>query len=52
MLLSTLIFLPVLFALIVALWPQEKTVRHLAVGFAVIEFLLSLTIFQNFNTSI
>ncbi len=52
MLLSTLIFLPVLFAIVVAVWPQEKTVRHLAVGFSMIEFLLSLSIFQNFDTSV
>ncbi|RYZ89063.1 MAG: NADH-quinone oxidoreductase subunit M [Proteobacteria bacterium] len=51
MLLSAIVFSPLLFALIVALWPKMTSVRHLALGFSVIEFLLSLSIFQKFDPS-
>jgi NADH-quinone oxidoreductase subunit M len=51
MLLSAIVFLPLLFALIVALWPKETSVRHLALGFSVIEFFLSLSILQKFDPS-
>ena len=51
MILSTIVFLPLLFALIVSFWPNEKTLRHLALGFSVIEFSLSLTIFRQFDPS-
>lgn len=49
MILSAIVFLPLLFALIVAVWPKENSVRPLAFGFAIIEFLLSLAIFKNFD---
>lgn len=49
MTLSTLIFLPLLFALIIMIWPNLKTLRPLALGFAVIEFVLSLTLLASFN---
>jgi NADH-quinone oxidoreductase subunit M len=49
MILSTIVFLPLLFALIVAVWPNAKTLRSLALGFAVIEFIVSLALFQQFD---
>ena len=49
MLLTTIVFLPAVFALIVALWPRENSLRPLAMGFAIIEFLLSLRILQEFD---
>ena len=49
MLLSAIVFLPLLFALIVALWPRETSVRHLALGFSLIEFFLSLSLLQRFD---
>ncbi len=49
MMLSAIVFLPLVFALIVALWPNERTVRPLALGFALIEFLLSMMMFKNFD---
>lgn len=51
MLLSAIVFMPLLFALIVTLWPRERSVRHLALGFSVIEFLLSLSLLQKFDPS-
>ncbi|MBX2988139.1 MAG: NADH-quinone oxidoreductase subunit M [Bdellovibrionaceae bacterium] len=51
MLLSTIVFLPVVFALVIALWPRENSLRHLALGFSLIEFILSLKIFQQFDPS-
>jgi len=51
MLLSAIVFMPLLFALIVTLWPRESSVRHLALGFSVIEFLLSLSLLQKFDPS-
>ena len=51
MLLSAVVFLPMLFALVVALWPNQKTLRPLALGFALVEFLLSLGILYHFDLS-
>ncbi|MGZ3743034.1 MAG: complex I subunit 4 family protein [Pseudobdellovibrionaceae bacterium] len=51
MLLSAIVFLPLLFALVVIFWPRESSVRHLALGFSVIEFFLSLSILQKFDPS-
>lgn len=51
MILSALVFLPLVFACVIALWPQTKTVRHLALGFSVIEFILSLGMLQRFDTA-
>ena len=42
MILSTLIFLPIVFAVVLAVWPQKSTIRHLALGLSVIQFLVSL----------
>ncbi len=51
MLLSAIVFLPLLFALAVALWPRVNSVRPLALGFSVIEFFLSLSVLQKFDPS-
>jgi len=51
MLLSLLIFLPILFAVVIALWPQKNTIKHLALGFSLMEFLVSLVLLQEFDAS-
>lgn len=51
MILSGLIFLPLVFALVITLWPQKNTIRHLALGFSLIEFALSMAMFQKFVPS-
>ncbi|MCB0369081.1 MAG: NADH-quinone oxidoreductase subunit M, partial [Bdellovibrionales bacterium] len=51
MLLSTVVFLPVIFALIVLVWPQTKTARHVAFALSLVEFFISLMILQNFDSS-
>lgn len=50
MLLSAVVFLPILFAIILAFWPKENTIRPLALGFSIIEFILSLAILSRFNS--
>lgn len=49
MILSLLIFLPVLFAIIVTLWPHKETVRHAALALSLVEFVASLFMLQGFN---
>lgn len=49
MILSGLIFLPLLFALVITVWPQRNTVRHIALGLSVIEFVISLAMLQKFD---
>ncbi len=51
MILSAVTFLPLIFALALAFWPNERTLRHLALGFAVIEFLASLAMLAQFDSS-
>lgn len=51
MLLSAIVFLPLLFALIIALWPKANSIRPLAFGLSIIEFILSLSILQRFDAS-
>lgn len=51
MILSSIVFVPLLFALIVAIWPKANTVRHLALGLSVIEFIVSLSLFKSFDAS-
>jgi NADH-quinone oxidoreductase subunit M len=51
MLLSSLVFLPILFALIMVVWPNKTTLRPLALGLSLIQFALSLTIFWKFDPS-
>lgn len=49
MLLTGLVFLPILFALIIAFWPSEKSIRPMAFAFSIIEFLTSLAIFRHYD---
>lgn len=49
MLLTTIVFLPVLFALVVTLWPKQSSVRYLALGFSLVEFILSLKLLRDFD---
>jgi NADH-quinone oxidoreductase subunit M len=51
MMLSLLVFLPVFFALVITIWPQKTSVRHLALGFSLIEFLVSLLMLQKFDSN-
>ncbi len=51
MLLSTLVFLPLLFALVLLAWQNEKTLRPLAFAFGILEFLLSLFMLQLYDPS-
>lgn len=51
MLLSAILFLPLVFALIIAVWPQKTTIRHLALGFSLMEFLVSLALLKDFDSS-
>jgi NADH-quinone oxidoreductase subunit M len=48
MLLSAVVFFPLLFALILTLWPKERTLRPLALGLSIIEFIVSLVILNKF----
>lgn len=51
MILSTLIFLPVVFAIILAIWPQKSTIRPIALGMSIAHFAYSLMLFQHFDPS-
>ena len=50
MLLSAIVFLPILFAVILWTLPT-KVVRPMALGFSFVQFLLSLTILQHYDAS-
>lgn len=49
MLLSLLVFLPIVLALAVTIWPQKSTARHLALVGALIEFIISLFVLVQFD---
>lgn len=51
MLLTTIVFLPTVFALIMAIWPSERSLRPLALGLSLIEFVLSLKILSDFDAA-
>ncbi len=51
MLLSLILFLPLLFAFIIAVWPQKSTLRQLALGFSILEFLVSIKLLVDFDTT-
>lgn len=51
MILSSIVFLPLLFALLIAVWPKSNTIRHLALGLSLVEFIFSLTLFRHFDPS-
>ena len=50
MLLSALVFLLLLFALVLLLWPSEKTLKPLALVLAVFEFAVSLVVLAQFDS--
>ncbi|MCC2678216.1 MAG: dehydrogenase chain [Pseudobdellovibrio sp.] len=49
MLLSLLIFLPIVLALAVTAWPQKTTLRYLALAGSIIEFAVSLVVLLQFD---
>lgn len=49
MLLSAIVFLPILFALILTAWPKEGSLRPLALGLSIIEFIISLVLLTRFD---
>lgn len=51
MILSSIVFLPLLFALIIAIWPKANSIRHMALGLSLIEFVVSLSLFKNFDSA-
>jgi len=50
MILSTLMFLPIVFALVLVLWPQKSTVRQLALGFSILQFAVSILMLKDFDS--
>lgn len=51
MLLSTLVFLPIVFSIILLVWQNERTLRPLAFAFSLLEFLLSLFMLHLYDPS-
>jgi NADH-quinone oxidoreductase subunit M len=51
MILSAVTFLPILCAILIALWPSEKTIKPFAIGLSIIEFLISLLILARFDST-
>jgi NADH-quinone oxidoreductase subunit M len=51
MLLTLLIFLPILLALSVTVWPQKSTLRYLALAGSILEFIVSLFVLLQFDQS-
>lgn len=49
--LSLVIFLPMVFAAVLAFWPQRNTIRELALGFSLIELGASLLLLKDFDSS-
>ncbi|MCC7404707.1 MAG: NADH-quinone oxidoreductase subunit M [Bdellovibrionales bacterium] len=49
MLLTTLVFLPLFMAGVLLLVPNEKVLKPMALGFALVEFVLSLALFLRFD---
>ena len=49
MLLSLLVFFPIILALAVTVWPQKSTVRHLALFGSIIELVISLFVIALFD---
>jgi NADH-quinone oxidoreductase subunit M len=52
MLLTTLLFLPLVFAVLLSLWQNQNTLKPLALGFSLIEFCLSLVLFSIYDPSL
>lgn len=51
MLLSLLIFLPIVLALAVTAWPQKSTIRYLALAGSILEFIVSVFVLIQFDQS-
>src|SRR6185312_9137332 len=51
MLLSLLVFLPLLFALVVAVLPKESWIRPASLAMSLLHFLLSCALFYRFDPS-
>ena len=51
MLLSTIVFLPIFFGLILLAWPSSRTLRPLALAFGMLEFVLSLFLLHLYDPS-
>lgn len=51
MILSVLVLLPLLFALVIAMWPGKNGLRHLALGFAIVELLITFILISRFDAS-
>jgi NADH-quinone oxidoreductase subunit M len=51
MILSAVTFLPIDCAILIAVWPNERTLKPLAIGLAIIEFLISMVILAKFDSS-
>lgn len=49
--LSMVVFLPIVFALTLLLWPNIRTLRVLALSFSLIEFIFSLVVLNQFDSS-
>lgn len=49
MLLSLLIFLPIVLALAVTAWPQKSTLRYLALAGSLVEFVVSIFVLIQFD---
>lgn len=49
MILSAIVFLPFVFGIILWLWPSEKALRPMALGFSLVEFALSLSLLGRFD---
>lgn len=49
MLLSLLIFLPLVLALVLTVWPHKSSLRYLALGGALVEFVVSLFVMAQFD---
>lgn len=51
MLLSTIVFLPLIFALVIALVPKQNWIRPVAFALALVQFAVSLSLFSSFDPS-
>ncbi len=49
MLLTTLVFLPLVFALVLLFWPKISSLRHISFGLSFIQFLVTLTLLDRFS---
>ncbi len=52
MILSAIVLLPLLFALLLGLWPSEKPIRTMALVFSILELILSLVMLGLFDSNL